>query len=67
MLTEQFPVLGELNYVTLFVRVMLAMVCGGLIGLERDRSGKAAGFRTHILVCVGMTITMMTGQYMYML
>lgn len=36
---------------------------GGLIGTERGRHGRAAGMRTHILVCLGATITAMTGLY----
>ena len=36
-----------------------------LIGLERGAKGQAAGFRTHILVCMGACIAMLTGQYIY--
>ena len=35
----------------------------GIIGMERGVRGKVAGFRTHILVCVGAAMTSMTGQY----
>ncbi|PKK40026.1 Mg(2+)-transport-ATPase-associated protein MgtC [Clostridiaceae bacterium JG1575] len=35
------------------VRLAAAIVLGGLIGIERERKGRAAGFRTHILVSVG--------------
>ncbi len=40
--------------------LLIAMLCGGLIGLERQYHGNAAGLRTHILVCVGSTIITMT-------
>ncbi len=37
----------------IFLRVFCALVAGGIIGLERERRGKAAGFVTNMLVCVG--------------
>jgi len=45
----------------LFLRLFLAAVLGGLVGLEREAHGRAAGLRTHILVCVGATLIMLTG------
>lgn len=44
-------------------RVVLAMIVGGIVGMERGRQGRAAGMRTHILVCLGATLTAMTGMY----
>jgi putative Mg2+ transporter-C (MgtC) family protein len=40
------------------VALKLAVACllGGIIGLDREASGKPAGFRTHILICVGATL-----------
>ena len=46
-------------------RVVLALIIGGIIGMERGRQGRAAGMRTHILVCLGATLTSMTGMYAY--
>ena len=46
-------------------RVFLALIVGGIIGMERGRQGRAAGMRTHILVCLGATLTSMTGMYTY--
>lgn len=45
-------------------RSILAVLIGGLIGTERARHGRAAGMRTHILVCLGAAMTSMTGIYM---
>ncbi len=45
------------------LRILLAAVTGGIIGTERSRHGSAAGLRTHILVCVGATLTALTGLY----
>lgn len=40
------------------LRLLLAVVMGGLIGLEREHNGHEAGFRTHALVCMGCALTM---------
>ena len=55
--------LQEFNTVSVLVRLLLAIVLGGFIGLERSKNGRAAGLRTHILVCLGATIASMTGVY----
>jgi len=39
-----------------------AVLCGGIIGIERERRGKAAGFRTNILICLGSTLYMLVGE-----
>lgn len=53
----------EFNYVTIILRLVLAIVAGGVIGNERGRHGSAAGLRTHILVCIGSAMTALTGYY----
>lgn len=55
--------LRELNTVSLLLRLGLAMFFGGVIGMERGRKHRAAGFRTHMLVCIGAALTMILGQY----
>ncbi|MCR5134523.1 MAG: MgtC/SapB family protein, partial [Clostridiales bacterium] len=54
----------ELNTFSIVLRLLLALVFGGLIGLERGAERHPAGFRTHILVCVGAALAMITNQYM---
>ncbi len=44
-------------------RSLLAVLIGGLIGTERAKHGRAAGMRTHILVCLGAMLTAMIGVY----
>lgn len=44
-------------------RLLLALVLGGLIGFERERNSSAAGFRTHILVCLGSALVMLLSAY----
>lgn len=60
---EFFEYIREFNIVSILLRLILALVIGGLIGLERGRQGRAAGMRTHILVCLGATLTVMIGIY----
>ena len=55
--------LQEFNLYTMPIRVFLAALLGGLIGSERGRHGRAAGLRTHILVCVGSAMTSLTGLF----
>jgi putative Mg2+ transporter-C (MgtC) family protein len=42
--------------VRVVIRMLAALLAGGIIGLQREASGKAAGLRTHMLVCVGTTL-----------
>ncbi|WP_438448483.1 MgtC/SapB family protein [Gorillibacterium sp. sgz5001074] len=44
-------------------RLLLALVLGGLIGFEREKNSSAAGFRTHILVCLGSALIMLLSAY----
>lgn len=57
------PYLREMNFVSVMFRLILAMVCGGMIGLERGRKRRPAGFRTYMLVCLGAALTMLLSQY----
>ena len=45
------------------LRSLAAVIIGGLIGSERARHGRAAGMRTHILVCLGACMTSMTSMF----
>jgi len=55
--------LKEITTLSIIVRLTLATLCGGLIGYDRSRKRRPAGFRTHILVCIGSTLVMITSQY----
>ena len=44
-------------------RLVLSLVLGGLIGLERESRRQQAGLRTHILICLGSTILMLLSIY----
>ncbi len=56
--------LRDFNIISVILRMLLAFVCGGLIGVERETKRKPAGLRTHILICLGACMTTLTGQYL---
>lgn len=58
--------LRDVNFLTTLFRMVFAFLIGGLIGLERSYKNRPAGFRTHILVCLGATIASLTGIYLYL-
>ncbi|MFC1590622.1 MgtC/SapB family protein [Candidatus Omnitrophota bacterium] len=49
----------------IIMRLLLAAALSGLIGFEREFHGRAAGFRTHILLCVGSTLIMLTSIHIF--
>ena len=53
----------DVNLVTIVLRLFLAMILGGIIGLERGKMGRAAGMRTHTLVCLGAALATMIGFF----
>ena len=54
-----------LNPAEIAIRLILAFLLGGLIGLERELHGRAAGLRTHILVCLGSSLIMLTSMHLF--
>ena len=52
------------RWVDVFLKTILALICGGVIGIERGRKKRPAGFRTYMLVCLGATLAMMTNEYL---
>lgn len=63
---SMFDGLREVTLASVFVRLTLAVLCGGVIGMERSYKRRPAGFRTHILICIGAAITTLTSQYLYL-
>lgn len=55
--------LSEFNAFSSVCRILLAAIMGGCIGFERGQHGRAAGLRTHVLVCIGASLTVMCGLY----
>lgn len=51
------------SILNVFIKTTLSLLCGGVIGIERGRKKRPAGFRTYMLVCLGATLVMMTNDY----
>ena len=60
-----FDFFREMNMLAISARLVLAVICGGVIGIEREMKRRPAGFRTHILICMGSAITILTNLYLY--
>lgn len=54
-----------LNLFSTIIRLVIAFGLGSAIGFERERKEASAGLRTHILVCMGSTLIMLTSLYVY--
>jgi len=62
ILNEQFTLPQYLDF---FARILVACLCGGLIGLERSKRNKEAGIRTHIIVCCATALIMIISKYSF--
>lgn len=56
----------DFSSLSVIIRMFLSVICGGLLGLERERKRRPAGFRTHILICLGAAATTLTSQYLFL-
>ena len=56
--------LRQLTLWSMMLRVVLAMLMGGVIGLDREKKGRPAGFRTYMLVSMGAAATAILSQYL---
>lgn len=67
MMENIYKIIDVLNNENIIIcaRTILAIICGGVIGLERGRSNQPAGMRTYMLVCLGSALIMLTSEYMY--
>ena len=63
IMNEIIAFLRDFNIWTVLIRLTLCVLVGGIIGVERGRQGRAAGMRTHILVCMGAALVTMMGFY----
>ena len=57
--------LREITYLSIALRIVIAVLCGGALGLERGMKNRPAGMRTYMLVCVGSCLIMLTNQYLF--
>lgn len=63
---EWLAYLKEFNIISMCIRLVLAMLIGAFIGREREKLGRPAGLRTHILVCVGACMTSLIGIFIWL-
>ena len=61
-----FDFARDMDLAGVLTRLILAVLCGGIIGIERELKRRPAGFRTHILICLGAAVTTLTSQYLYL-
>ena len=61
-----FDGIRDMSFAAVLIRMLLSCFCGAVIGLERSAKNRPAGFRTHILVCMGASMAAMTGLYLYL-
>ena len=61
-----FDGLRDVTIWSVALRMTLAVVCGGIIGIEREYKRRPAGFRTHILICLGAAMTPPRSQCLYL-
>jgi putative Mg2+ transporter-C (MgtC) family protein len=61
--TEIYDFLTALNPCSIAFRILLSALLGGVVGWERGHHGRAAGLRTHILVCLGAAVSTLVGLY----
>ena len=59
-LNSQFSLMQNLDFV---IRILVACLCGFVLGVERSRSFKEAGVRTHMIVCAGAALIMIVSKY----
>ena len=62
-LMQIFPALKELSFFSMLLRFLTACICGGVIGYCRGIHQRPAGFRTHVLVCLGAASTVVMSQF----
>lgn len=64
MILEHIAWLQDLTIWSILLRTGLALLFGGILGYDREKKGRPAGFRTYMVVCLGSSLAMMTGIYL---
>jgi len=60
---ELINYIQEFNAVSIFIRLLLSVILGGLLGMERSQKHQAAGLRTFSLVCLGSALIVLTNEF----
>lgn len=64
-LRELVSMAEGINLFSVVLRIAVSVMCAGILGIERGKANQSAGMRTYILVSLGATVVMLTGQYMF--
>lgn len=65
MLVLELVIGKVISSLYIFIRLIIAAVLGGIIGMEREKLNRPAGVRTHMIVCLGSCLIMLLGEYMH--
>ena len=65
MLVLELVISKVISSLYIFIRLIVAAILGGIIGLEREKLNRPAGVRTHMIVCLGSCLIMLLGEYMH--
>lgn len=65
MILEHIRILGDLNLLSITIRLFMAIILGGILGIEREAKQRPAGLRTYVIVCLGATLASITNIYMF--
>ena len=57
--------LKEFNFLSVLVRLLLAVACGGVVGIGRSKKKQNAGLRTYVLTAIGAALSMLLACYEY--
>lgn len=60
-----FDAFRDVSLGAIVLKIVLSLMLGGILGYERGRKNRPAGFRTYMIVCLGATMVMMTNQYIF--
>lgn len=60
---DTLGMLRQFNLLSVVLRLLLAILFGGMLGIDRAKKGRAAGFRTYMFVCLGAALAMLLSQY----
>ncbi|MBR5509783.1 MAG: MgtC/SapB family protein [Lachnospiraceae bacterium] len=63
MMLQILDMIRGTDTLSTFCKLLTAVICGGLIGIEREYKRRPAGFRTHILISLGAAMTTLTSQF----
>ena len=61
-ISQAVELLKELNWLSVTIRILLAMLCGGIIAIEREKARQSAGMRTYMLVCMAAAVFYCDGK-----